>query len=285
MRIFQYILIIPFFLLFHLTGINAQFMEVGGFGGVASYIGDVNEGVFLPNTQVMFGGFICYNFHPNFSAKAIFLKGTLQARDRNSGKPHIRERNLSFKSDLMEMGFQFDFNIFSFAPDNSGRVFSPYLFTGASLILFQPTTVYEGETIYLQQVGTEGQGLEGFAEKYKLFSFAFPVGIGIKYAISNRINIGLEIGYRFTLTDYIDDVSTVFVAPQVLQQNGELAVALSNRTEEYTGISANDLIGQRRGNSNNNDGYIVWGLRISFNLHGKYAFKPKKRPYKITKWF
>ena len=98
----------------------------------------------------------------------------------------------------------------------------------------------------------------------------------------------MEFGYRFTFTDYLDDVSGIYPSSRQLSKNGVLAVALSNRTEEYTGINASHLVGQRRGNSNNNDGYFVWGLSLSFNLYGREAYKRERTPkrnYKINKWF
>jgi len=268
------------------TLLSAQFLDIGGFGGVVTFNGDVHQGGFLPNTQAAFGGFVRYHFHPHFAAKINFVKGTLKARDRDAIHLHIRERNLSFKSDLMEFALIGEVNITPFVPDKSSKVFAPYIFAGVGLIVFNPKTSYQGEWVELQKVGTEGQGLEGFSKPYSLMSVSIPLGIGLKYAISKRINIGLDIGYRFTLTDYLDDVSTVYVSPKTLADNSQLAVALSNRTEEYTGLPANDRIGQRRGNSNNNDGYLLWGVTVSFNLHGKktYKKKTKKRPYMLNKW-
>ena len=134
-------------------------------------------------------------------------------------------------------------------------------------------------------MGTEGQGLRGFQDPYQLTQVAIPVLFGLKYAIGKRINIAVELGYRFTFSDYLDDVSTIFHSPAELSGNGALAIALSNRTEEYTGIPADDKIGSRRGNSNTNDAYMVWGITLSFNIFGKSVSKPADQPYKINKWF
>jgi len=76
------------------TFLPAQFLDIGGFGGVVTFEGDVNKGSFLPNTQAAFGGFVRYHFHPHFAAKINFVKGTLKARDRDAIHLHIRERNL-----------------------------------------------------------------------------------------------------------------------------------------------------------------------------------------------
>lgn len=268
---------------------NAQFVEVGGFGGGLSFIGDVNEGDVLSNTNAAFGGFFQYNIHPHFSVALGFMKGTLEAKDRSSKHENIRERNLSFKSDLMEFSLIPAFNILPFIPKKKGQVFAPYLGIGLGLILFNPTTKYEGRWIELREIGTEGQGLEGYKEKYSLVELAIPILFGLKYSVGGRLNIALEVGYRFTTTDYLDDVSTIYHSESTLINNSELAVALSNRTEEYTGTSASHLNGTRRGNANNMDAYLTFGARISYSLYKKKAYKEKpskgKRNYKYNKWF
>ena len=106
------------------------------------------------------------------------------------------------------------------------------------------------------------------------------MGFGIKLLIGDRLIFGIDLGYRITFTDYLDDVSTLYQDPAELIQNGILAVALSNRTEEFTGQSANNLIGTRRGDSNNNDAYLYWNIRLSFVLNKK--IKAKKNEQRIN---
>lgn len=276
-------LLLPFLCI--TSTIQAQFIEIGGFGGVFSFNGDVNKGNVFTNTNATFGGFFRYNIHPHFAVSFGFLKGTLEAKDRSSEWLHIRERNLSFKSDLLEFSLIPEINILPFYPKKSVQVFAPYLGIGIALIHFNPTTKYNGQWVELQKIGTEGQGLSGYSKPYDLLQFVIPLLFGLKYSIGGRLNIAIEIGYRFTFTDYLDDVSTVFVSPRELSKNGDLAVALSNRTEEYTGVTANNLVGTRRGNSNNNDGYLALGVRVSFSLYGKKVYKKKEIIYKINKWF
>lgn len=283
MRQFILPFLISYFCLIATT--NAQFVEVGGFVGALSFNGDVNEEAIFSNTNAAFGGFFRYNIHPHLAVTLGFMKGTLEANDRSSAREDIRARNLSFKSDLMEFSLIPAFNILPFNPQKQGQVFAPYIGIGIGLILFNPMAKYEGQWVELQDVGTEGQGLEGYNKKYSLVQFAVPMLFGLKYAVGGRLNIALEIGYRFTTTDYLDDVSTVYHSKKVLKNSSELAVALSNRTEEYTGVSADYLTGTRRGNANNKDGYLLIGARISFSLYGKKAYKKKEIKYKINKWF
>lgn len=266
---------------------TAQFVEIGGLGGAVSFNGDVHPSAIFINTRFSIGAMVRYHAHPHFSTRLGFQYGNLEAKDTDSQKKDIRERNLSFKSTLAEINLIQEFNLMPFYPQKGKQVFAPYIAVGIALFWFNPTTLYKGEWIELQPIGTEGQGLEDYPKQkpYKLFQPAIPVVLGLKYNLGGRINIGLDIGYRFTFTDYIDDVSTIYIPPKKLAANGELAVVLSNRTSEYTGLPADDKIGSRRGNSNNMDAYLVWGFTISFNLYGKNSFKgDKKNQYQIYKW-
>ena len=59
----------------------------------------------------------------------------------------------------------------------------------------------------LQPLGTEGEGFYKGEKKYNLTQLAIPIGGGFKYAISNNVRIGIEVGFRKLFTDYLDDVS------------------------------------------------------------------------------
>ena len=53
-----------FFVLFFIVSIstlNAQFVEIGGFVGVLSFNGDVNDGGVLTNSDAAFGAYVRYN--------------------------------------------------------------------------------------------------------------------------------------------------------------------------------------------------------------------------------
>lgn len=73
-----------------------------------------------------------------------------------------------------------------------------------------------------------------FREKYRLYEFAVPFGVGFKMALTERWNLGLEYGARWTFTDYLDDVSKTYVDRNLLiEANGIDAYNLSNRTGEF----------------------------------------------------
>ena len=121
-------------------------------------------------------------------------------------------------------------------PKRVAMPFSPYANVGIAGFHFNPRTFFRGEWYDLQPIGTEGQGINelDFREPYSLYEFAIPFGIGVKWAFSERWNLGLEYAARWTFTDYLDDVSRTYVDRNLLiEENGILAYQLSNRTGEY----------------------------------------------------
>ncbi len=96
------------------------------------------------------------------------------------------------------------------------------------------------------------------------------MGAGVKVAVGERLNIGLEAGVRKTFTDYLDDISTDYVNyGQLVRGNGDLAAALGNRTGEYLGTDPVDVpTGTQRGNPNADDWYFIGGVTVSYNIYG-----------------
>ena len=62
---------------------------------------------------------------------------------------------------------------------------------------------------------------------------------GLQYKINSRMYFGVEASYRYTNTDYIDDVGSTFYDTEAIRAKyGDIAAALSFRAPEkpdYTG--------------------------------------------------
>ena len=251
----------PIFLLLLLPfGLFAQNLELGLMAGVSNYQGDLapsSVAVSVGQTHAAYGGFIRYNVNPFVSAKFNTYYGTISGDDAKSERP----RNLSFRSDVLEFGLTGEFNILGYEPYNLQRVFTPYVFAGIAYYRFNPKALHNDTYVELQPLGTEGQGLDGQDPKYKLGQFSIPIGAGVKYAINDKWNIGLEFGTRKTFTDHLDDVGGHYYDNEaLLAGNGELAAILANR-------SGSDIeAGTRRGNPDKLDWYFMGGLTISYNF-------------------
>ena len=258
---------------------NAQYLEIGGIGGFSTYSGDLN-----PTTQRIshgefrysIGGFLRYNFNNYFTAKLGLSTGRLSARDYDSQDPGRKTRNLQFKSVFIESALTLEYNILGYDPIFMTKRVSPYIFAGVGVVNFNPKTLYEGEWVELQPLHTEGQGLPEFPERkpYKKVAIAFPFGFGLKVALTDRFNIGFEAGLRKTTTDYLDDVSTTYVADDILNERyGQISAQVANRsgTPKETG--------ETRGSSEYKDWYAIGGLTISYNLSSTNSYgKRRRRP-------
>ncbi len=263
---------------------NSQYLEIGGIGGFSTYSGDLN-----PTTKrtshgefrYSIGGFLRYNFNDYFTAKLGISAGRLSARDYDSQDAGRKSRNLQFKSVFVESAFTIEYNILGYEPKFMTKRISPYIFAGVGVINFNPKTLYNGEWVELQPLNTEGQGLPEFPGRkpYKKVAIAFPFGFGLKVALTDRFNIGFEAGLRKTTTDYLDDVSTTYVADDIMNERyGSVSAQLANRsgTPKETGAI--------RGNSEYKDWYAIGGITISYNLtesgnqYGRRRRKPMGCP-------
>ena len=110
--------------------------------------------------------------------------------------------------------------------------------------------------------------MAGRPGRYSLTEFAVPFGIGVKFAVTEYWNISWEFAYRQTFTDYLDDVSGVYVdRDELITANGELAANLANRTGEFLGIAEPvNTPGVSRGNPNTNDMYLFTGFTFTYNF-------------------
>ena len=83
---------------------------------------------------------------------------------------------------------------------------------------------------------------------YKPISICIPIGFGIEKAISNDIGLKLEGGFRYTFTDYLDDVSQNYYDRTALEaEYGVMAASMSGTwtgsTWTYYGMADMDNSG------------------------------------------
>jgi hypothetical protein len=261
--------------------LSGQYTEVGIFAGVSNYHGDLTpKNLEVSSYAPAFGVFGRYNINGHFAAKVHFYKGLLKGSDYNAQiTKGNRARNLSFESDVYELGAQFEYNFLNFKIAIKDHITTPYIFAGIAGISFNPQAEINGLWFDLQPLSTEGQGLEGSStQPYQRVSIAIPWGFGVKFNINHLVNIGLEFGMRKTFTDYIDDVSTTYPDLDLLANElGPIAVALSYRMPEYNTVAPLDPQGISRGDSTDKDWYFFGGFTISVNIGKANGFKQKQK--------
>jgi hypothetical protein len=190
----------------------------------------------------------------------------------NTKNAYELRRNLSFNTNIWELAVQGDFNFFKFQPGTLDYSFTPYVTFGIGAFSYDPYAYYQGQKVYLRPLGTEGQGYAGYAKPYGTMAICAPLGVGVKYNINEKVNIGFEVVYRFTTTDYIDDVSNMYPNPAIFPKlpdgSPSLAEIMSDRSNE-TGPSKIGFVNgtaRQRGYPKQKDSYVMAELMLSFNL-------------------
>jgi hypothetical protein len=230
--------------------------------GTSTYFGELNayskplKSLFtLPRWNVGLG--YTRQFTPNFAARAMFTWARIAGDDYTFSKGNPEKyalqyiRNLHFRNDLKEFAVTGIYNFVADGRNSNARAkFTPYIFGGLALVAHSPEARTPTETnapsatyqparewVKLQPLHTEGQGQPGYAKPYSLVTMAIPVGIGARYMLNENFNLGVEIGYRMTFSNYLDDVSGAYANPDALQG---LSTIMADRRNEPDAARVNE---------------------------------------------
>jgi hypothetical protein len=120
--------------------------------------------------------------------------------------------------------------------------------------------------VFLRPLNTEGETFYKGRKAYSPMAVCIPIGFGVKYAVTDKINISFEVSHRFTTTDYLDDVSKTYIGIDKFSSPGTppIAAVLQDRSFE-TGTPIGDE-GRQRGFSKQKDQYAIAEIGISFNI-------------------
>ena len=161
-------------------------MEIGAGVGMVSYEGDFYGNV-LKNMQPMFSALWRYNFDPykdlRLSATYGKLKGS--SKDVDTYYPDYATEEYSFNRNLLDVSLVFEYN---FWPYGTGRDYrgakrlTPYIYGG------------------IGATSASGGGSKS------VFTANVPIGLGVKYKLNERMNLGLDWGIHFSLSDELDGV-------------------------------------------------------------------------------
>jgi len=262
--------------------LSAQHFDFGYEYGFSSYFGDLNTFSDFTRTHETTASKAYYLGYGN-RLGTIFLNYTvaeIHAADSNSFNTETINRNLSFRSPILEIGMTAEFNIMSLLSDHYGYTkWQVLAISGINLFQFNPYTIYDGQKISLRDLGTEGQGTVAYPEreKYSLTQLSVPLGLAIKYELGKKLWIGVGTKIRMTFTDYLDDVSTSYVDPEgLILQNGALAGELAFRGDELSPFNRID-VGSARGDDRKNDWYMTTYLTIGLRFKEDRIYR-KRRP-------
>lgn len=244
----------------------SQKVNLNLFAGAAFYEGDMQSNFFtFTQPGLALGGGLSYQLSDRIFIRGGITFAKVEADDKKN--PKVYFRNLNFKTAIQEFHLAGEYYLFNMEDIK----FSPYFFAGIAVYHFNPYTKdTAGTQYYLQPLSTEGQGFYQDRKPYSLTQFAIPFGGGIKYALSDNIKIGLEVGMRKLFTDYLDDLSKTYVDPNLLLANrGPKAVELAFRGGEINKNEPYPVVLTKRGEPKNMDWYYFTGLTLSYRFPAK----------------
>ncbi len=245
------------------TVTSGQKIWINIYGGATNYQGDLQAKSYTFDQAHAAGGLgINYDLNDRLSLRAALIAGKLSADDKY-GRNSVR--NLNFTSNLTEAQLGLQYHIFPLGE----RALTPYLFASVAMYRFNPYTYDSSRTkYYLRDLSTEGQGFIPGKDDYNLTALAIPFGGGVKLSLSDNINVGLELGLRKLFTDYLDDVSTVYVGrTELIANRGLKAAELAYRGDEIKNGTPYPPAGTARG-SDKKDWYYFTALTLSIRLPG-----------------
>ena len=250
--------------------------DLGGNAGKGgSFIKDNNFSM----TRLMAGAHISYHPADWYGLRLNVNYGSIAGDDAViKGKGGLEEarkiRNLNFRSKIAEAYVAGEFYPTVFLENDASDRFHkirPYGVAGIGLFHFNPQgkDPLNGNWVNLKELHTEGQGFPEYQNRknYSLTQVAIPLGVGIKYFLSDKVSISFEIITRKTFTDYIDDVSTDYIDDNLFYKNLPLNTAiLATRMYDKSVGSANRNANEKRGTSGHNDSYYAGGVKLNIRL-------------------
>ena len=161
-------------------------MEIGGGVGMVSYQGDFNGKI---TSGMQPAGAIVWRrlLNPYMGFRVTGMMGKLKgdATRVETYYPDETTRSYSFDRSLTDISVTYEYN---FWPYGTGRDYrgakrlTPFVFGGIGA-----TYVSGGEK--------------------KVFTANVPIGLGIKYKLKERLNVGLEWSMHFSLSDELDGIA------------------------------------------------------------------------------
>jgi hypothetical protein len=175
--------------------------ELGIGVGATNYKGEVSPQFQWQNSRPALTVFYRRDISAPVTLRASVTAGFLRAADTNvrgvnGGVPPLQDyRQLSLKGGLVEAAGVVEYNFLDYhnRKDQHRLHLSPYLFAG--LGVYYVNTTVRSANVDLQPA---------FDRQGAKVGIAIPAGAGLKVALNEYFNLGLEMGVRKTFTDQLD---------------------------------------------------------------------------------
>ncbi|MDR2475758.1 MAG: DUF6089 family protein [Bacteroidales bacterium] len=154
--------------------------EIGGMGGVSFYLGEANSGVYK-NLGATGGAVFKYNHNFRYAIKTNLTLAHISGDTQQYPNVFPNRGQAAFSRNVADLTGQIEFNFFNYS-----EAFR-YLDT-------------KSWTPYV----SAGLGVNFSTGKTAFFSASIPFGMGVKYKIRPRWNVGIEFSLRKLFQDDLD---------------------------------------------------------------------------------
>ncbi|BEG99839.1 DUF6089 family protein [Bacteroides sedimenti] len=157
-------------------------MEAGGMFGGSFYMGDANTSTPFKNMQFAAGAMARFILNPHMAIKANLVIAKIAGNTADLKNKFPGNNQVSFNRNIFDLGAQYEYNFLGYGMGQEYKAikrFTPYILGGMGFT-FAP------------------------APAKGVFTVNFPIGLGVKYKIGKRLNIGCETTMRLSLSDNLD---------------------------------------------------------------------------------
>jgi hypothetical protein len=280
-----------------------KYTSIGFCLNAMNYVGELDPGPSFLSPGIKFtrpnlGVTYTKRVAPRYSVRGAVSWGRVKGDDYQNASfddkdIHRKFRNLSFRSSILEIKGDFIIDLWENRARYTKRTdYNAYLAVGLAYFHMNPKAYYQGEWVALQPLKLEGKS-------FSLHQVALPIALGFRYKLGKQWDLAFEMGWRFTLTDYMDGVSKSYVDKSTL--GTQKAIDLSDRSGELIGteeiapyvakqggfipdistsgnrIEGYGFKGDQRGDSNR-DWYIITGFHLNYIIPGR-VICPKFRTF------
>lgn len=161
-------------------------MEIGGGVGLMAYEGDFNGSILhnmQPSASLMLRRVINPYMDLRLAASYGKLKGS--SKDVKTYLPQYQDTQYDFSTTLVDLSATYEYNFWPYGTGNDYRGaqrLTPFIFAGI------------GTTYASTPTGN-------------VFTANLPLGLGVKYKVAPRLNLGIEWAMHFSLNDKLDGIA------------------------------------------------------------------------------
>ncbi len=161
-------------------------MEIGGGVGLMAYEGDFNGSILhnmQPSASLMLRRVINPYMDLRLAASYGKLKGS--SKDVKTYLPQYQDTQYDFSTTLVDLSATYEYNFWPYGTGNDYRGaqrITPFIFAGI------------GTTYASTPTGN-------------VFTANLPLGLGVKYKVAPRLNLGIEWAMHFSLNDKLDGIA------------------------------------------------------------------------------